>query len=991
MKTSKLYTSIFLALTALSAIAQQELPAGVSPAWYAQVTSTIQQQQYDFRTNGSPLEYTVVNPKNQLKFAITHNGYTVQNIKKTTADVQWEAGFVIVGTGRKNAIKRSTGNFTVTKSASSILYNSPSYNVQYVNDEKGMRQNFIIRQRPAGVEDLSVSMLVTSSLTVKSKGTNQLVFHTKDNSKDVKLVYDDLKVWDADHKILPAKMELNEITNTVTISVDDNNAVYPVTIDPLNRNAEWSTSADGVLPGLLTNLQLQVQTTYGYTVAGLGDINGDNFDDVAISAPTMADVITGSGNLAGVGAVFIYLGSPTGLPALPNKILQPTTAVEGALFGFSVDAGDITGDGRNDIVIGAPLDRYQTTAAGLLGPVSVNVTAGKVYVYRSEDLFSAPNPTPFLQIRLQGTTCFSTGIVGLLGSNVTANPLFGYSVAVTQDLNGDNKADLIVGSPAYLGIELLSAQSGAAFVYYSDDLATTSPEILNTPDPTLLGLISLPVANTNGLLFGFSVDGAGDYNNDGHPDVVVGAPAGIDLSSLGGIFTGQVLGGSAYVYFGNGTAISNNSGAKLQANVSGLLSNAANLFGYKVKGAENANGVKLGNILVGAPVGAVLSNVLNGLRVKAGQVHVFTKKTGATGTYASDQIIASPRSSSILSILAGRTINVSLLYGSSIDNMLDVNCDNIGDIIVGEPLSTAVPLLGADVVGGAAYVYIGKPDGTYNAAAIWDLYTNVSPLLGVNATSLIGYSVAGAGYVKGRVHGVRSLVGGPSNALDFGIGLLNLGNTLGTTFDFVFDDNGLGKSYSYSFTSCNITTLPATLVEFKAVAVNKTVAVNWDAVTEYDLSHYELERSVDGIHYEKIALVFAKNAQRSAYAYIDQHPFKGINYYRLRVIDKDTRFTYSAVATIKFDDKISAHIVVAPNPVQNDINVRMTGLDKGTYRIEMVNATGQRFITKNVNVSQHLQIETIPRLGSIPDGIYLLNIYNSLNERVKTINIFLTR
>ncbi|MBL0336182.1 MAG: FG-GAP repeat protein [Chitinophagaceae bacterium] len=125
---------------------------------------------------------------------------------------------------------------------------------------------------------------------------------------------------------------------------------------------------------------------------------------------------------------------------------------------------------------------------------------------------------------------------------MTAKPLFGFSLAVTNDLNGDNKADIVIGAPNYVGVNLLSVQSGSAFVYYSNNLSTSAPTVLNTPDPTLLGLPLLPLANTTGLLFGYSVDAAGDYNNDGKADVVVGAPAGVDLSSLGGIFSGQFLG-----------------------------------------------------------------------------------------------------------------------------------------------------------------------------------------------------------------------------------------------------------------------------------------------------------------------------------------------------------------------------------------------------------------------------------------------------------------
>jgi hypothetical protein len=882
-------------------------------------------------------------------------------------------------------------NFVAVKETGSIVYHSKPLDIQYINDTAGLRQNFIINEKPEGFGKLNINMQLKSSLTPEEKPGNKIIFYSKDKSNEVKLIYDDLKVWDADFKVLSANMELDKKTNSLSIVIEDQHAVYPITIDPLNRTPEWTTSADGILPALLTNLQLQVQTLYGYTVAGLGDINGDSYDDVAVSAPTMADVITGTGSLAGVGAVFIYLGSPSGLPVIPSKVLQPNTAVAGALFGFSVDAGDITGDGKNDIVIGAPMDSYQTTAAGLLGPTSVNVTAGKVYLYRSEDLFSAPNPSPFLQIRLQGTGFFSTGVLGLLQSNVTANDLFGFSVAVSQDLNGDNKSDIIIGSPTYLGIDLLSAQSGAAFVYYSNNLSTTSPAQLNTPTPSLLGLVSLPVANTSGLLFGFSADGIGDYNNDGKPDVVIGAPAGIDLSSLGGIFSGQVLGGSAYVYYGNGSGVNSSIGVRLQAAPSGLLSNAANLFGYDVKGARNAFGLNTGNILIGAPVGSVLSNVLNGLRVKAGQVHVFKKKNSSPASpVISDQIISSPRSTSILSILTGQTINVSLLYGSSIDNMLDVNCDGIGDIIVGEPLSTAVPLIGANVVGGAAYIYLGTPGGTYNASPFWDLTTQVSPLLGVNATALVGYSVAGAKYVKGQSQGVRALIGGPSNSLDFGVGLLNLGNTVGTTFDFVFDNNGLGKAYAFPFTSCNIP-LPATLLEFKGQINDKTVALSWITLTEDNVNFYELQRSNDGTQFETIAIVFTKGSQHNEYAYIDNHPNNGINYYRLKIVDRDNHFKFSDIITVHFNDELPGDVRITPNPTDIDINVKITGLEKGIYRFELLNSLGQLQLTKTVNITMYVQKEIMPCTDRMNSGMYWLNIYNEKNNRVKSLGVFVNR
>ena len=993
MKTKTINCSILSLLTLMCVTVNgqksNELPKQASNDWYRTATENLLQKEYVFKATTKPSIYRTVNPKNQLGFLVSPAGFSVHNLKQ--ADDNWNVEFRFVGAGKENGSCLQAGGFVATEKESALVFASSVLDIEYINNADGLRQNFIVKERPQGIGNLKIQLGLISDLEAVIAGSGKLAFHTKENKNDVKLIYDDLKVWDANGTILKAEFNLDQNDNLIDIIVNDNEAVYPVTVDPLNRTAEWSSSADGLLPALLTNLQLQVETLYGYTVAGLGDINGDGFDDVAITAPGMADVITGSGSLLGVGAVFIYLGSPTGLPASPSKVLQPTTAVAGALFGFSIDAGDITGDGKNDIIVGAPMDRYQTTAQGLLGPTNVNVTAGKVYLYRSEDLFSAPNPTPFLEIRLQGTNFFSTGIAGLLLSNVSTNPLFGFAVSVTKDLNGDNRADVVIGSPAYLGIQLLSAQSGATFVYYSDNLTTTSPVQLATPSPTLLGLPTLPLANTTGLLFGFSVDCIGDYNNDFYPDLVVGAPAGINLSSLGGIFSGQFLGGSAYVYYGNGSGVSSSIGVRLQANSSGLLSNAANLFGYDVKGTRNTSDQNDGDILIGAPVGGVVSNVLNGLRLKAGQVHVFLKKTySPSSPIASDQTISSPRSSSILSILTGQDINVSLLFGASIDNMLDVNCDGYRDIIVGEPLSTTVPLIGADVIGGAAFIYLGNPDGTFDTTPFWDLTTEVSHLLGVNTTAMVGHSVAGAKHVYGSSQGVRSLVGAPSNSLDFGIGLLNLGNTLGTTFNFVFDGNGLGKSYSFPFSAC-IVTLPVKLTSFTGKAVNKTSELKWTSEAEVDLGSYELQRSRDGINFSTIAITFAKNELKNNYAYTDLRPNDGSNFYRLKMIEKDGTYNYSNTVVLNFGDVKNIHIAIAPNPVKTTINLQMKGLPAGNYKIEITNALGQSQYNRTINITQNYQTETIASPSSMTNGIYYLSIYDDKNNRIKSMNFLINK
>lgn len=749
--------------------------AAASDDWLANATAQLDKETYHFKNTGK--QYVVLNKKQHLVFAASADKLIT---KPSEEKASWNSALELLSVGGMPAVKQSP---LFTKE-NYLKFSNDGYDVEYINDESGLRQNFIIKNKPAGKDALQLTMKVSGSLIPSVINKNILRLTHKPSGK-VYIQYDGLKVWDANNKILDASMLLSE-NNELTIKVWDANAVYPITIDPLTHAAEWTISADGVLPGLLTSLQLQVDALVGYSMAGVGDVNGDGFDDVAIGAPAAIDILAGPTTVVGAGAVFLYFGSATGLPASPSRVLRSSTPVANALFGFSIAGGNVAGDSKSDIIIGAPGESYSTSVSGL--PSTATVVAGKVYTFRGQDLAAGP-ASPFASIFLNGSGFFSNGVLGLLLSNVNINALFGFSVAATGDMNNDGLGEVIVGAPGYAGVQLLDVRSGAAFVYYSTNLTSNTPVTLNAPS-----LLDFPLlSDISGLLFGFSVDGAGDYNKDGKQDVVVGAPGGLTLS------LNNLLGGSAYVFPGktDNTGVGTTIQAQLTAGGS-LLGPVANLFGYNVKAAKDASGNRTGAILVSAPAGNVLSNVLSGLQLKAGNIHVFTPSS-AGGTHTSKQNFTSPRATSLLNILALQPINVSVLFGTAMDNMRDVNCDGIGDLVVGEPLSTGVGLIGANAVGGAAYVFLGRADSTYNPAPYWALENTVSQGLGINAASMIGFSVAGVGNTYGGTRGVRAIVGAPGKALDFSTGALALGNTLGTLLDFAAGDNGLGKSYSFGF------------------------------------------------------------------------------------------------------------------------------------------------------------------------------------------------
>ena len=788
--------SLYQAVTQPQHLGQQPGEKPVPDDWLNEATTKLQASTYQVRQ--TPKESFILNAKQHFVAEISSSHFKLRSSDENNA---WEAGFKVAAIGghpQEMISSKVSGNYS--------SFENKFSRVEYVNDPSGLRQNFIIFRKPAGDKLLSVALDVAGTLTPVMQHNNTLTL--LDQSGKVVLYYDALKVWDANHKILDAKMNLNG--DRLVIEVNDKNAVYPVTIDPLTHSPEWVISADGVLPALLTNLQLQVDALIGYSVTGLGDVNGDGYDDVAIGAPGAVDVIAGPSTVVGAGAVFIYFGSATGLPTSPSRTLRATTPVANALFGFSVAGGNVAGDSKNDVIIGAPGESYSTGVSGL--PVTATVTAGKVYVYRGQDLASG-NVTASSSVFLSGSLYFSNGVAELLLSNVSVNALFGFSVATAGDMNSDGLDEIVVGAPGYAGVGLLDVRSGAAFVYYSgSNLGSNTAVHLKPPSLTQFPILG----DITGLLFGFSVDGAGDYNQDGKQDIIVGAPGGLSIDPT------NLVGGSAYIFKGNAsnTGINTTIQAQLSASAT-LLGPVANLFGYKVKGLRNAAGSRTGKVMVGAPVGNVLNNVLNGLRLKTGNVYVFGQNA-AGGNHLPAQSLTSPRGNNLLSILGAQNLNLSVLFGAAMDNMKDVNCDGIADIIVGEPLSTGVGLINANAVGGAAYIFLGKADGTFSTTPFWALENSVSFNLGINAASLIGYSVAGAGNIYGSSRGVRALVGAPGKALDFSPGLLNLGNTIGTLFSFTGGGNGLGKAYSFAFDCDRITVFP----DVNVTKVNLTVPGN---------------------------------------------------------------------------------------------------------------------------------------------------------------------
>lgn len=169
--------------------------------------------------------------------------------------------------------------------------------------------------------------------------------------------------------------------------------------------------------------------------------------------------------------------------------------------------------------------------------------------------------------------------------------------------------------------------------------------------------------------------------------------------------------------------------------------------------------------------------------------------------------------------------------------------------------------------------------------------------------------------------------------------------------------------------------LPIELGYFQAHSDQKQVELSWQTLSETNNDYFAVEHAVDGRNFEEITKIpgAGNTYDLKQYSYIDRMPFDGTNYYRLKQVDFDGRFTYSDIVVVVMGTKHNTPLEAFPIPAIDRVTLAYHGKDKGTVQVEIYDWQGNALWAKEIPVSKGNN--AIP-LNLIPyeAGIYLVAI-----------------
>jgi hypothetical protein len=690
----------------------------------------------------------------------------------------------------------------------------------------------------------------------------------------------------------------------------------------------------------------------------IGDFNGDGRQDFATANRASNNVSIRVGDGA---------GGFTGTTTLQVKESPRSVAV-----------GDFNGDGRHDLAI-ANFDSHLTSvllgdnAGGFTGGLDVNVggtgcaiAIGDFNGDGKQDLVVANEYYSFVAVR------FGDGAGGFPNSTNLGTGETPESVAV-GDFNGDGKQDIVTANISSGDVSILLGNGGGGF-------SGTS---------VFLDKRAISVA-------------VGDFNGDGRQDFAV---ASWDYSSYISILMG---GGNKINLKGNDVSIPDGANSPVTANLTDMGTACGSPIS-KTFTIENTGTLPLqlnsdALTLTGTDAAMfTVGGIVLPISIAAGKSTTFTvtfSPSASTGTKTAivhianddcdeaDYDFAVTATDNALPTLAvNGDAATTLISGSTTLTATAASCRIVADIL---PVSPS-PLSGSIT----AQVWVDATVQEHNGSPYLQRHYDIEPTTNAaTATAAITLYFTQAEFdVFNEEDGIGLLNGLPVNPTDArGIGNLRIyqfhGSSTGNTglpasytgsetkidpdndkiiwneilqrWEVTFNVEG----FSGFFVKTESTALPLRLISFSGTQETTTNKLQWQTADEVNTKSFELESSKDGRNFKKLASIDAVSSGNNSYGYTDVTAYKGIMYYRLKMIDIDRTFTYSRILGLSRDGKSTINLF--PNPVTDRLTISVD-INLISSEAKFYNVSGRLLQTiKITSGEQPVSVKTLPT------GVYII-------------------
>jgi hypothetical protein len=183
--------------------------------------------------------------------------------------------------------------------------------------------------------------------------------------------------------------------------------------------------------------------------------------------------------------------------------------------------------------------------------------------------------------------------------------------------------------------------------------------------------------------------------------------------------------------------------------------------------------------------------------------------------------------------------------------------------------------------------------------------------------------------------------------------------------------------------------LPVSFSSFSGSKLEKINLLSWRTASETNNRGFDIERSFDGVNFKSIGFISSKannvNASTAlSYEFYDYTPSVVTNYYRLKQVDKDDKYYYSSIVTLKGNKLTSASIsAIYPNPVTDRLTITIGSPSEANANLVISDINGKILLQRSIKLTNG-EVSIFENTSNFSAGTFLLKLVNENGVTIDT-------